>query len=225
MAEWVHLEDMEKDLLVDDYKVEYEGFFDYQELLRLVDQWAQKHDYFKEVKTHKEKVTPKGRNITLGIDFQRKFSHIHHSFVVVEIEIENMTDHVIELDGVRTRLNEGEVEVAFFGYLYTHLKSRWETKPNVAFVRRVIDKFIYKLERSKYPGTVVSETMDLAQQIRSFLNLYKHRVKEHEKQGQHGHGHEEQGKQEEKSAHHSNHQDHQEAAEKKENTPSGHGHH
>lgn len=184
MAEWTHLEDMEKELYVDDTHVEYEGYFSYEELLRLIDDWAKKYDYYKEVKSHKEKITPHGRNVSMGLDFHRKFSHIHYSFITVEIEIEDMADHYLELDGIRTKVNEGEVEVAFNGYLYTHLKGRWETKPNVAFVRKVIDKFIYKLERSKYPGTVVGETMDLVHQIRAFLNLYKHRIKE----PAHGHG-------------------------------------
>ncbi len=181
MAEWTHLENMEKELYVDNVPFEYEGFFSYQELLRLIDDWAKKHDYYKEMKSHKEKITPHGRNINLGIDFQRKFSHIHFSVVVVEIEIEDMKDVIVELDGVRTKVQEGEIEAVFNGYLFTELKERWETKPNIHFVRGLIDKFVYKLERADHPGVVISETKELMSLIRAFLNLYKHRIKGHEK--------------------------------------------
>ncbi|GEM_PF-5745944 len=186
MPEWTHLEDMERELYVDNQKVGYEGNFQYGELLRLIDEWAKKYDYHKEVKAHKEKITPHGRNVSMTLEFHRRFTHIHFSFIALELEIENMTDRHVELDGLRTKVNEGEIEAVFFGYLFTHLKGRWETKANVAFVRKLIDKYVYKLERSKYPGTVVSETKDLMYQIKAFLNLYKHRIKE--LQG-HGHGH------------------------------------
>jgi len=72
--------------------------------------------------------------------------------------------------------NEGDVEIVFNGFLMTHLKGRWESRPKFALIRKIIDKFVYKLERPSLAGTVVSDAKDLAKQLRACMVVYQHKI-------------------------------------------------
>ena len=173
MTEMEILEDMEKELLVDKYVLDYEGVFDYDGLIRLIDRWCEDNGFYRDIDSHKEKVTAEGRNISIGYTLQRKFDKRHFTVICMDLSIEGMKDVEVELDGKKRRmLNRGTVEVTFHGYLMTSEKSRWETKGYAYFIRGVIDKFIYKIDRPEYRGIASSDAFKLINEIRGFLNIH-----------------------------------------------------
>ncbi len=175
MTEREILEDMEKELLVDRYCLDYEGVFDYRGLLKLIDKWCDDNGFYREIDSHKEKVTADGRDISIGYTLQRKFDKKHFTVINMEISISNMKDAEVELDsGKRRNLNRGSVDAVFHAYLMTSEKARWETKAYAYFIRGVIDKFIYKIDRPAYRGIVSSDTFKIINEIRGFLNIHSH---------------------------------------------------
>ena len=185
-----HLEDMEKELYVDHLVIEHEGFFSYTELQKVINDWLKSKNYFKEVVRSKEKVTEKGRNTVTEYIFQRSVGLKHKVMIVMELATNDMIDVDMEVDGKMRTINEGEVEVVLNGFLSSSLKASWETKAYAAFIRGIIDKYIYKLDRPERVEAVVGDTKDLAFKIRGFLKSYGARVG-----ARHGHGegHEEEG--------------------------------
>lgn len=170
------LDQYEKEIYVDKMPVEFSGYFSYPELLELINDWCRKHGYYRMLQDHKEKLTKNGRNISLGFQLTKQFTHIHLSAINMDIEISNMTTEYKTIDNVKTRVNKGDIKIIFNGFLMTHLRNRWETKPNIAFLRGVIDKFIYKLNRAKYPGTVVSDANSLAAELRGMLDSWRSKI-------------------------------------------------
>ena len=157
------LSDMEKYVYLDRLTISYKGVFNYAELMVLIRDWCKKNGYYREISHNKMIVKPDGKEIGISMRLHKKISR--------------MKDILKNIDGFDINMNEGEINIVFMGYLMTHLKGRWESRPKFAFVRRLIDKFVYKLERSEYPGTVVSDGKDLANNIRGLLYLYEHRLK------------------------------------------------
>jgi len=178
VEEWEHFEDMEKETFIDRLTVSYEGKFEWAELTRMIEKWGKEHEYFVHIDAHKGGITTSGRNLAVEYNLFKKFSQIHYSVLKLEVSCSNMKDIVEKVDGRNRNINEGSVEAVFMGFLMTNIKSRWETKPSIYFIRGVIDKFIYKLYRPKYPGRVIGDATTLANEIRSFLYLYKHRLGE-----------------------------------------------
>jgi len=172
----LELDQYEKEIYVDKMTLNFSGYFDYAELQEMINDWCRRNRYHRMLQDHKEQLSKTGRNIALSYHLTRQFTHIHISTLNVEIEISDMTTEYKEIDGMKTRINKGDVEIFFNGFLMTHLRSRWETKANIAFIRGVIDKFIYKLNRAKYPGTVVADANKLAAEFRGFFNGWQARV-------------------------------------------------
>ncbi len=172
----LELDQYEKEIYVDKMLLNFSGYFDYNEMQELVNDWCRRNDYHRMIQDQKEGLAKTGRNIIFDYHLTKQFTHIHVSTLNVGVEISSMTTEYKMIDGIKTRVNKGEVEIEFNGFLMTHLRNRWETKPNIAFIRGVIDKFIYKLNRAKYPGTVVADANKLAAEFRGFFNSWQARV-------------------------------------------------
>jgi len=172
----LELDQYEKEIYVDKMVVKYSGYFDYNELQELVSEWCRQKKYYRMIQSHKEKLTKTGRSIGLGYHLNKQFTHIHVSVLNVDVNISNMITEIKEIDGQKRRVNKADIEIEFNGFLMTHLRNRWETKANIAFIRGVIDKYVYKLTRSKYPGTVVADANNLAAEFRGFFGTWARRV-------------------------------------------------
>ncbi len=172
----LELDQYEKEIYVDKMLLNFSGYFDYNELQELVNDWCRRNGYHRMVQNQKEILSKTGRNISFSYHLTKQFTHIHVSALNVGVEISDMTTEHKMMDGMKTRVNKGDVEIEFHGFLMTHLRNRWETKANIAFIRGVIDKFIYKLNRAKYPGTVVADANKLAAEFRGFFNTWQARV-------------------------------------------------
>ena len=177
-----HLEDIEKEIYVDRLTITYEGLFDYKDLLKLINDWAREKKYYKEITSSKEKVTKIGKNIEIEFQFQRKIPPLNRSLINMGLSVEDMTDVKQEMDGQLKNLHNAIVEVVFHSYLASSIRARWETRGYVAFIRGIINKFVYKFDRPARAGVVVGETKDLAFKIRGFLNSYPKRIKEETKE-------------------------------------------
>jgi hypothetical protein len=174
----VHLEDMEREIYVDRLTLKYEGPFSYKDFMKLVDSWCEEKGYYKDVQSTKQKVTEDSKSISLGIQLQKAMTDRHFSIINVDIGFSGMTDYETKVDGRDAIINKGEVEIVFHGFLMTSLKARWETKDYAAFIKGFIDKFVYKLLKPKYSGTVIEDGNDLANRMNGFLQSYRARIGE-----------------------------------------------
>jgi len=174
----IFLEDMEKEIYVDKLTLNYSGYFSYKGFMDMVNSWVKENGYYREVLSSNEIVGEKGVNKSLGLQLQKKMSQIHLSLLNVDISFKEMTDDEKEVDGKMMNVNKGDVEVVFHGYLATSTKARWESKAYASFLRYVIDKFVYKLDKPKYRGTVVNDAKDLAGKMKGYLELYKGKIEE-----------------------------------------------
>ena len=170
-----HMEDIEKEIYADNITISYEGLFSYKELLDLINEWARSKRYFKEVLESKEKVTRGSKNITLELQMQRRIHAQYKCLINFSLEVSDMVDEEEEIDQNMKNLNSGRVEASLKGFLMTSQRSRWETRGYVAFIRGIINKFVYKLDRPAYIAAVVGDAKDLTFKIRGFLNSYPKR--------------------------------------------------
>lgn len=174
MQERELLEDMEKDVLVDRYGLDYEGVFDYLGMIRVIDNWCKENHYYKEITSRKEFVNTSGRKISISYDLQNQFKKLWFSSIKLDVDIEGMKEVDIEVDGKMRTLNKGKVEAIFNGFIMTSLKARWETKAYAYFLRGIVDKFIYKVDKPAYRGKVVDDTFKLINTIKGELDVYRH---------------------------------------------------
>ncbi|HLC98809.1 MAG TPA: hypothetical protein VJC00_02275 [Candidatus Nanoarchaeia archaeon] len=174
MTEKEVLEDMEKELLVDRYGLDYEGVFDFEGLLKRIDDWCRDNDFHLEILSRKDKVTSEGRKISIGYNIYRKWKKMYFTVIGFDLSIEDMKDIEVEVDGRMRNLNKGKVDAIFHSFLMTSIKARWETKGYLYFLRGIVDKFIYKVDKPAYRGIVVEDTYNLINEVKGSLNIYAH---------------------------------------------------
>ncbi|MBI2147604.1 hypothetical protein HYU19_03945 [Candidatus Woesearchaeota archaeon] len=170
------LSDMEFEIYVDKLTVQCVSLFRHQALLDALRDWCKIHGYYYEVFSQKTRVTSTGKSSSFTFHFQKKFSQLHVSFLVLDLTMQDMTDITKVVDKKTIPFSKGKVTAVINGFLGTALKHRVESFPRMALIRGVIDKFIYKLDRPVYPGTVVRDGAGLAAHIRSFLSLEQKRL-------------------------------------------------
>ena len=162
-------------IIVDKMKLRYEGLFNMSEMYNLVDSWLEENNYDKFEKANSEQVTPDGKHIWWQFFPWKKITDYAKQIIKIECAMSNVKEVEIERDGVKVRLNQGEVEFAFTGYLETDYENRWEAKPTYYFLRAIFDKFIYKIYTDKFTGSLVDDVNTLSRLTKSYLNMHKYR--------------------------------------------------
>ena len=70
-------------------------------------------------------------------------------------------------------MDQGNCTVKITGYLVSDYLEKWKATPMMFFLRSLFDRFIWKFQTYKAESGLKEECEHLAEQIRSFLNLYR----------------------------------------------------
>lgn len=164
----------ERNLVVDQLKLSYEGLFDLAELYRLIDSWFYEKGWDKYEHINQEQITASGRQIRLVLEPSKNITDYFKIIVRIKANFNDIKDVEVEKEGKRVRLNQGEVKMVFDGYVLSDRRGKWNEKPLWWFLSIIFDKYIFKEHYSKAERWLLSDLDDLYQRIKSFLNVYKH---------------------------------------------------
>ncbi len=156
--------------------VGHKGIFKIDEVLCLIDSWVRHHDYYKEVTQTKGAAKKEARSQHRSFELHKRVSATYISVIIIDASFSDVKDKTFTVDGVRESFQNGKVEISLKGFNMSSTKFQWEGQPVIAFVRGIVDKFIYKINRGTASGICASDTMDLTRQLRSLLHSYKKRV-------------------------------------------------
>lgn len=168
---------VEKNLLVDGIKFEYEGLFDLQKLLYKIDELTIKKGYARVEKERSQKVGQNGKDFFIELRPTKKPHPYHMLMIKIKIYAEDVKIVDVKIDGVSDKLERGKVKIIFDGWEYTDFMFRWEQKPWYHVARNVFDKFVYKFI-GKYSGTVVEDTHYLYDNIKAYLELHRYAIED-----------------------------------------------
>jgi len=82
-----------------------------------------------------------------------------------------MTDVEVEKDGVKIKMNKGQVELGIKGYLERDYEKRWEGRAFRKFLRGLYDRYVIKHRIDQYEGKLFGEFDEFSGQMKSFLTL------------------------------------------------------
>ncbi len=168
---------VEREILIDQKKIGYEGIFDSKELFKLIDQYFRDHRYDKYEKKNFEHVYPSGKQVEIETWPWRKVTDYYKYLMKVHILMTDLKQVEVEKKGIRTSIDHGKVLITFDMYLETDYESRWEQKPMFVFLRFLFDKYFYQVYAFKYQQGAVEEVNQLHALIKSFLNMHRYEFK------------------------------------------------
>ncbi|MEM3374132.1 MAG: hypothetical protein QXE31_02830 [Candidatus Woesearchaeota archaeon] len=152
--------------------VNYEGIFNLNDLLFLIDSFFRKRGYVKKVETHNESYTEKGRNLLLKI---RPFKKVKNNTLEIQVTMnfQNIIEITKKIDNINALLNKGKVSITIDAFVLESRRGAWDTRPEQVFIKTIFDKFLLGSSGKDYAGMVVGEAKELKNEINAFLNLYK----------------------------------------------------
>ncbi len=163
----------ERRVIVDGLTLSYKGLFNLEELYKLIDHWQREKAYTKHELVNNEQVFKDGRHAEVEMEPYKKINDYAKYVLNIKIIVNGMKDAVIETDGKRVSLNDGNVEVRITGFLELDYEGRWEKRPLFYFIRSVFDQFVYKMNTERFEAGLVEEVNLLHSIVKGFLNLHR----------------------------------------------------
>ncbi|MBW3003978.1 hypothetical protein KY328_05825 [Candidatus Woesearchaeota archaeon] len=164
----------EKKLVLDHLTLEYNGLFDTNELYRLIDGYLSEKKYDKFEKRNIEQVTPSGKHIELELNPWKTVTDYTKLWMKITILMTNVKEVEVEKDGIKIKLNQGNVHIVFDGYVETDKENKWEGTPLFTFFRTIVDKYVIKRYVQSWENEITEDIMLLHSQIKGLLNLYRY---------------------------------------------------
>jgi len=163
----------EREKIIDELRLSYEGLFDVNELYLAIDKWFRDKGYDKRELKNIEYVKPEGKFIELRIMPWKKITDYAKIEIKIRMQMSDIKEVEVEKDNHKIKLNQGKIQMIFDGFLTTDYENKWEGKPTYVFLRTLFDKFIYKGYTAKFQSQVAEDVNHIHTTIKSFLNLYR----------------------------------------------------
>lgn len=173
----------EKFLVINGRELNYKGLFKADEMFAIINKSLERKGYEKREKKSEELVTETGRKTYIELrPFKVKSSFVT-LMIKIKITLDNVTETVMEKDGIKNKFQLGDVSIVFDSWVLTEYRNRWNMKPLVYFIKGVFNKYVWTLPlEGTVRGEVAIDTAYIYAQIKHLLNSYKGGTKEVERE-------------------------------------------
>ncbi len=162
---------VERDTLIGS-KVRHVGVFDFKETYRILFEWFIDQGYDFNEKSYKEVIGAGGaKEIELEWICVRKVSDYFKFEIKTGWKIIGMTSVEVEIDGVKQKMNKGDVAISFGCTLLKDYEEKWSKKPFLNFLRTLYDRYLIKERITAYEMKLITEMEELVAQAKSFMAL------------------------------------------------------
>jgi hypothetical protein len=160
-----------KDLLIKE-KVEYSGLFNFSGLYKFMHGWLTNEQGYGVVEDkYNEKVTGPAKDIGIEWTASKGMGDYFKVELKIDIRANGLTDVEVEIDGVKKKMQKGNVSIDMKGALIKDPGSKWESKPLDKFLRGWYDKFIIPQQTDGMEGKARGDVKGLKEEVKSFLEL------------------------------------------------------
>jgi len=173
----------EKYLVINGRELKYKGIFKVDELFAVINKSLERKGYEKREKKTEELVTEAGRRTYVEL---RPFK-VKSSFVLLmikmKITLDNVTETVMEKEGIKNKFQLGDVTIVFDSWVLTEYQNRWNMKPLIYFIKGVFNKYVWTMPlEGSVRREVAIDTAYVYAQIKHLLVSYKGGSKERERE-------------------------------------------
>ena len=163
----------EKKLIIDGLELHYKGLFDVNLLLKEIDKVIAERGYVKAEKRRAEIVTSTGKEFSMELRHIKEKTEFFELMIKMRIRITELKDADVVKEGIKKKMNKGNVQIIFDAWTTTDYESRWEQKPLFYFLRNLVERIIGKIHTEKYLGELSNDCHYMHDNIKAYLKLFK----------------------------------------------------
>ena len=163
----------EKNLVVNNKEIAYNGTFRADELFAAINQAIKKKGYTPREKKSEELVTPAGRLLQLELRPFKVMTAYITLMIKIRITLDNVTDVIKKRAAAKEKFQQGDVHIVFDAWSLTDYENRWGMKPLNYFLKAVIHKYFYKFPLEEgLTREVAADTAYVYAQAKKLLHSY-----------------------------------------------------
>ncbi len=161
-------------ILVDHLKLEYEGPFDLNDLVKFIQRFTFERGFDRKLEKDFEMDTKTGKHVEWQISNWKKITD-HVKYVCrVRMLVSNYNKVYMVKDKKKIKVGSGRVVMFFDGLIDMDYFGKWESRPAFLFIRTLFDKFIYKIYTERFEQRLTYDINHLYHEIEKYFNMYRH---------------------------------------------------
>jgi len=161
-------------LVVDHLKMDYEGPFDYNDLVTLIQRFIFERGFDSKLEKDFEQNTPAGKQMEWQDAHWKRITDYMKYIIRVRILVSNYTKVDAVKDNKKVKVGNGKVIIFFDGIMELDYFGKWDSRPIFLFLRVLFDKFIYRHYTERFEQRLAYDMNHLYHTVESFFNLYRH---------------------------------------------------
>jgi len=152
-------------------KVRHVGTFDFKKVYKFLYEWLAHKNYIVDEKEYKELIGPGGaKEIDITWVAYRNISGYFRYTITFYYKIIGLVPVEVEIDGVKHKMNKGDLEIKEICALVHDYKDQW-TSPFFRFWKYYYEAYIMYTRIDKYEKDVLAELEELFAETKAFLQL------------------------------------------------------
>ena len=153
-------------------KVKYSGVFPFPDFYRFCYDWLKDDAELDIVEDqYVEKIKGNSKDIDIVWTGSRKASDYFKFSVKVKFRILGMTNVEISQQGVKVKMNQGNVEVKLAGTLIKDYQGKFEQNAFQKFLRSIYEKWVIPSRVSEFEDKLAKDCDEFLSQIKAYLDL------------------------------------------------------
>ena len=155
-------------------RVKLAGVFDLPELYIHSHDWLEFEEYDVVEERYKEKMTPKGKELEVRWEATRNIDTYTKFLLKIKWEVKKLVDIEVTKEGVKAKMQQGDINVYVSSILVTDYEDRWEDHPFWKFFKSFYEKYLYKDTLEELKQRMWEEGWDFVNEVKAFLHLYRY---------------------------------------------------
>ena len=159
-------------IIVDHEKIDYNGPFEVNNLLRMIENFIWERGFDKRQDKDFEQNTERGKFIEWQISPWKTITDYARYIIKVRVLGYDLIKIDTMIHDKKVKIDNGRAIIVIDGFVEYDVESRWEQKPIFHFLRAIYDNFIFKTYTENFEQRLVHDINHLHNQIEKFLNMY-----------------------------------------------------
>jgi hypothetical protein len=153
-------------------KADYTGFFNFTGMYSYAYNWLKNDEgYDVTEEKYSEKVSGNKRDITVEWKCSKDMSDYYKIELKIRFVVTGLTEVDVEVDGKKTRTNQGKVEVEIKGTLIVDPDSTWDSSPSYKFFRDIYNKYIIPSRTKDMRSRTFGIVANFKDSLKSYLEI------------------------------------------------------
>lgn len=153
-------------------KVRHVGMFDFKETYRILFELLIEKGYDVHEREYKEIMQAAGaKEVDINWDAKKSATGYFQFFITVRFHPVAMTSQEVEIDGVKQKMNKGDLTIEFSCSLVKDYKNAFVKKPFGKLLQKTYDMYIVRERTEQQEIRMIGEYEELLETVKSFLAL------------------------------------------------------